>query len=395
MPNEISFIYIQFFGVIAIIEAFAWGLMTSPLRIAPKASRLFSLANLCMFFGMVLYFYRSDPVSYLHWYFTDMLFTFGFCLLRWGGLHLFKQKLTYQTDLTIFSLTILLMLLIPPQVAYASYLMAIASFGASLLFFFISKDNYQAIRKSLSIFYSLMLTLPFILATLFFISRFALLLIFTEHQPVIETLTTLKSPVILWAYIGFILSINCVLFGNALTRLVYKIHKLAKKDQLTGLWNRHALMTRLDLVDALWHREHQAYSLLLLDLDHFKRINDTYGHLCGDAALQHVATILQRSLRKVDFICRFGGEEFLIILPATDAEKAYFVAEKLQAQINQNNCKWQQHTIEVQVSIGYATIDQSLSVEQLLQLADEGMYCAKQQGRNTISTLTPPQNTTT
>ena len=395
MPNEISFIYLQFFGVIALTGAFAWGLMTSPIRIAPIASRLFALSNLCMFFAMALFYYRSDTVSYWHWYFADMVFTFGFCLLRWGGLHLFKQKLTYQTDMIIFSVTILVMLLIPPQQTYAPYLMVVASFGASLLFFFITKDNFKAMRKSLSITYSVMLTLPYMLATLFFVSRFLLLLIFANNLALVEALTTLKSPIVLWCYIGFILSINCVLFGNALTRLVYKIHKLAKKDQLTGLWNRHALMTRLDLVDALWRRDKQAYSLLLMDLDHFKGINDTYGHLGGDAALRHIAAILQRSLRKVDFICRFGGEEFLIILPATDAEKAYFVAEKIQSQINQSALKWQQHTIEVQVSIGYATIARGISVEKLLQLADEGMYCAKQQGRNTISTLTPAQNTTT
>ncbi|MCL1144220.1 GGDEF domain-containing protein [Shewanella gaetbuli] len=389
MSQDISIIYLQFFGLIALTGAFTWGLMAAPMRIAPKASSLFSISNICMFTAISLYFFRSDEISYVHWYLADFIFLVGFCLLHWGGQQLFKQKLSISSNLIILSLTTLTMLLFPPQKAYSMYLMIIASLGALCVFIMIVKDNYLAMRASLSITYSVLLSVPFFLAAMFFFIRAILLLMYSDNAELVDAFTSLKSPIILWLYISFILSINCILFGNALTRLVQKIHKLAKKDQLTGLWNRHALMTRLQLVDALWKRDKQQYSILIIDLDYFKKINDTYGHLAGDTAIQFVANSLKSSLREIDFICRYGGEEFLVVLPNTDSDKAYQVAEKIQIQIAQKTLKWQLHEITIQLSIGYATIEDNLSVEQLLQRADDAMYQAKQHGRNTISTLPP------
>ena len=133
---------------------------------------------------------------------------------------------------------------------------------------------------------------------------------------------------------------------------------------------------------------------MVLDLDHFKRINDTYGHLAGDLVLKNTADILQQSLRKIDFICRYGGEEFLIILPLTNKKEAQIVAEKVQQKINENKVLWHKTHINTTLSIGYATCKTHLSIEQLLQLADDAMYLAKSKGRNTICSMDSMEEST-
>lgn len=392
MPTALELVYVQFFSLMAFAGVFAWALMASPMRIAPKASKLFSITNLCMLLGMVFYYLRSDTINYLYWYGADFIFLVGFCCLRWGQQSLFKLPLTVSFDLTVLSVTTLCMFLFPPKQAFASYLMVIACLGAFTIFSFIVADNYRAVRKTISVYYATLITLPYAIVSLFFLVRGLLIIIYHDNQQLIVELTSLNSQLISWLYLSFILIINCMLFANALTRLVYKIRKLANKDQLTGLWNRHALSARLKVVDDLWQRNQQCYSLLILDLDHFKKINDTFGHLAGDAAIRHVADLLKNTLRKVDFICRYGGEEFLIVLPATNADQAYLVSEKIQASLNKNHLKWQQQHIGVKASIGFATIRDNQSVEQLLQITDDAMYQAKQQGRNTICTLTLADN---
>lgn len=188
----------------------------------------------------------------------------------------------------------------------------------------------------------------------------------------------------LWSYILLVLLVNLVLISNAISRLVQKIRNIANRDQLTKLWNRHALATHLVQTHAHWQREQQVYSLLLLDIDHFKMINDTYGHQAGDIALQHVAKLLTHSLRKIDFICRYGGEEFLIVLPSTPSDQAMLVANKLNINLSKANFLWRNTAIIIQGSIGIATITDDMSSEQLMQIADRAMYQAKQQGRNAV-----------
>lgn len=386
MINGDSLLYVQFFSLVCVASALTWGLLTYPMRIAPKASRFFCLANVAMLAGMNLYYLRSDDINYLHWYVADFIFLAGFCAIRWGGQHLFKRKLSYSHDLVITGLTISAMLIFPPQQTYGSTLMAIVSIGAALLFFSITRDNYQEMRRSLSRGYACLIALPFASICLFFVFRAIALIFFSHHAELVQALSTLNSPMIMWLYIVFLFSVNCIMTGNAVTRLVYKIHKLAKRDQLTGLWNRHALMQHLQYVDALWEREKQSYSVLLIDIDHFKQINDNHGHIAGDSAIIHIGNILTNSLRKVDFICRFGGEEFLVILPQSSPSKALHVAEKLQRKINATGLKWQENEIAVRVSIGYATVEHEMNAEQVIYIADHALYQAKQLGRNTICT---------
>lgn len=160
-----------------------------------------------------------------------------------------------------------------------------------------------------------------------------------------------------------------------------KLNKMAFFDQLTGLYNRHFLidMATKKVARALRHQ----YDLwvLMIDIDHFKQVNDTYGHPMGDAILKQVAEVLALENRSEDIAARFGGEEFVVIFDPCNRENALLKAERLLNKINHLN----PHNITVTVSIGMAKLlDEDANFECLLKRADEALYRAKENGRNRI-----------
>lgn len=160
----------------------------------------------------------------------------------------------------------------------------------------------------------------------------------------------------------------------------------ASHDALTGLANRRFLiqtMTR-DLARAVRLREH--YAVLMVDIDHFKAVNDTHGHPVGDEVLQHVAGLLSARLRAQDLVGRSGGEEFLVLLPGTSPQGALQVAESLRASIEQSPLPSGSRTIGVSVSIGVCSARPQPGDDwgQLVQRADQALYAAKQGGRNRV-----------
>ncbi|WP_239806847.1 diguanylate cyclase [Croceicoccus hydrothermalis] len=153
---------------------------------------------------------------------------------------------------------------------------------------------------------------------------------------------------------------------------------IAETDQLTGIANRRRVTS--DLVQAVLtaRRERQPLSIALFDIDHFKRINDTYGHQAGDEVLKRVAATAAGAIRAHDLVGRFGGEEFVVVLPDTTAETAMSVAERVRNAIETGG-----YTPAVTVSIGIAQLTVGESGENLLQRADQALYVAKREGRNT------------
>jgi len=162
-----------------------------------------------------------------------------------------------------------------------------------------------------------------------------------------------------------------------------RLRYLANMDELTGMWNRRRFTqaTRNELERA--HRYQQIFSLLMLDIDYFKKINDTYGHGAGDEVLRHIAHIIRQILRQVDMPGRFGGEEFAIILPHTDLDAAYVTAERMRQHIEKTPAVYNNIEISFSVSIGVATYQDGLENEdEIYKLADDALYEAKSKGRN-------------
>ncbi len=161
-----------------------------------------------------------------------------------------------------------------------------------------------------------------------------------------------------------------------------KAEELARTDELTGLHNRRSFLELGRLVLDQAGRFEHSVSLVMLDVDYFKRINDTHGHAAGDAALQHVARFLQENLRSADICGRLGGEEFAVLLPATSADDALAVAEKLRELLAASPVAFQGMEFQVTASFGVAATPGQ--VEELLQRADAALYRAKHEGRNRV-----------
>jgi diguanylate cyclase (GGDEF)-like protein len=152
------------------------------------------------------------------------------------------------------------------------------------------------------------------------------------------------------------------------------------RDPLTGLFNRRYLDTALAAEVKLAKRKQLPLSLLLLDLDHFKRVNDEFGHQAGDEVLRRAAAVLSAELRAEDLLARFGGEEFLMIARATTLPDAYIVAERLRSAVEQARFGWKEHVIPLTVSIGVASLrfdGEGSSPTALISEADKRLYAAK------------------
>jgi len=124
---------------------------------------------------------------------------------------------------------------------------------------------------------------------------------------------------------------------------------------------------------------------LVLDVDHFKQVNDQHGHAAGDAALRHVAALLQTLLRRSDVLARTGGEEFVVLMPETGRDAAAQVAERMRAALQAQDLEWEGRRIPVRASFGIACSEQAHSDDALLQLADQALYAAKAGGRNRVA----------
>ncbi len=170
-----------------------------------------------------------------------------------------------------------------------------------------------------------------------------------------------------------------------------ELHTLAFTDALTGLYNRRKFIETLDHERARAFRYGEKLSFVMIDIDHFKNINDSYGHETGDRALQKFAHILKSNLRETDFAGRLGGEEFGIILPATDLEQAGIVAERIRAAIEKGTGSEKEGIPPFTASFGIAQLKEDRNSSSLLtQEADRALYRAKETGRNRICSIEEP-----
>jgi len=182
------------------------------------------------------------------------------------------------------------------------------------------------------------------------------------------------------------------LIAAFVTRLVVELAQArgelsaqAHRDELTGVHNRRHFM---ELAEREWARARRydtSAALLLIDADHFKRVNDRHGHLCGDALLREITRLTAESLRLPDMLARFGGEELIVFLPHTDPLGALDVAERIRERVAQLRMSWQGGEVQTTVSIGVASLDAThASIDALIHDADAALFAAKEAGRNCV-----------
>jgi diguanylate cyclase (GGDEF)-like protein len=214
-------------------------------------------------------------------------------------------------------------------------------------------------------------------------ARNALLILFL-------VIVVVNMVLIIRSYVGKVRSNNELLRAHEviksknfeLTKAYDQIERISRIDPLTKVFNRRDMEEKmLDAVN-LYEREMNPFSFLLLDIDFFKKINDTYGHDAGDYVLKTLAALFKTSLRKIDSICRWGGEEFLVLLNKTGEEGARVAAEKLRKAVEEFKFEYKDITFQITVTIGYSTFDELREVHEVVKEADLALYEGKQNGRN-------------
>ncbi len=172
---------------------------------------------------------------------------------------------------------------------------------------------------------------------------------------------------------------------NTLQQKNQKLTKKAYHDQLTGAYNRYAFEKIAKKQRILARQSKEPLSLLVLDIDHFKKINDSYGHFVGDVILQECVSLMKKSLRKTNFLARMGGEEFCILLPSTEKSEALTIAERIRTTIEKHEFICKDNVIKITISIGVSEFDiDGQTIKKTIEKADSALYYAKTTGRNKV-----------
>ena len=173
--------------------------------------------------------------------------------------------------------------------------------------------------------------------------------------------------------------------NESLEANVQRLHELATTDSLTGLYNRRHFFEASQHIIAISQRDKKELSLLMVDIDYFKNVNDTYGHQAGDAVLVSLSKEIRGLIRESDMVARLGGEEFAILLHNTSMQGAKVIAEKVRAVIESKKNIYNHNTVAITISLGVASLDKQITnIDELYQMADTQLYKAKELGRNRV-----------
>jgi diguanylate cyclase (GGDEF)-like protein len=172
--------------------------------------------------------------------------------------------------------------------------------------------------------------------------------------------------------------------NRELKRAYTQMEKLANYDPLTHLYNRRSMTERIEIEIVRMGRTGKPFCLIMFDIDDFKKFNDLYGHECGDKILESLSIILKESIRNQDAASRWGGEEFLVLLPETGKKGGYIVAEKIRKKIELATMEYGENKIQFTITGGVSVYDRPGSLNDCIRAADLAMYKGKEEGKNRI-----------
>jgi len=253
------------------------------------------------------------------------------------------------------------------------------------LYLWTAYDLYRYARHTLGLRFPALLAVPLLLAGLNAAGR-ALRTAFKPEALATEiaansTLNVGTAMVI----VALIAMLHATLMALVVARLIQQLHWRARHDGLTGLLNRRAMQEAIDQQLSRSRRGGDTFAVVMLDIDHFKVINDRHGHDAGDQALVHTAALLQRSVRAVDRVGRFGGEEFIVLLPGVGLAQAAETAEALRSRLAAQGLQREGEPLALSASFGVAEWNgPAEEPSRLLMRADEALYRAKRAGRNQV-----------
>lgn len=384
MQQSITELLYFFVSLITCTSALAWLGLAYPLRIASSASLRFAFANVVCICAIMLTIQRTSLPILWFWQVADLLLLLVFVLFRSGIQRLFRLQSSLRVDLLLLLLGAILLLIKDPGVTSEHYFGIVFSVLATWYCAMLTKDGLMAIRPQINGLAGTILAIPPALLTIFFSMRLLVLIIAGPDAVALADLNSEEGQQMLWFFVAQSMLMNISMFSAALAKLVFRIKHMAERDMLTGIANRRMGLMRLEQAEKLYTRDQLTFCIVLLDLDYFKRINDSLGHPAGDAALKESASRLSSVLRSSDVLFRYGGEEFLALLPMTELDGALEVAARLQHALSGAPWQWQGETVQLTASMGVASIRQAGNLTALIQMADQAMFRAKSAGRDCI-----------
>ncbi len=378
---------VQAIVLVGAISCLTWLLLGLYVNLSRSTALRFALGNLLLVVGLILILGRKRIDTHfdfwLHYWFADLLVLLCAVAFR-NGVRTFRQ--------------------LPPRLRESLFIVALAS-GASafipypefairprgILFslplgWIALRFAQDCTRQQERIFRFPLNVVAFVFALLgllMFVRALGLAFWPEVVLPYESTQEGVSIP-LLWSAFFVMLVANAGLIGLAAARLVREVNHLANHDMLTACLNRRALSERLEADSQRSAGRSEPLGALMLDIDHFKRINDRFGHAAGDAALRYVADVLRGELRSVDALGRWGGEEFLILFPGTDRAAAHAAAVRIQGALAETPWVWQDQALTLTVSIAVCSAN-GAGID--LKALDRALYRAKESGRNRVEVV--------
>lgn len=373
--------------LLALLFSIGWIVIAKPLQLYHNSSIRFALANLLFALALILDFRHPDNPTLLLWVIADIILLISFIIYNLALRHLFRLSADprWFSSMIVFVIAFYVLFLLdwvtPETVSlWCLGFIILVMASTSWMKFKALHDAFSAnIAGILCISDTLIIAMVLskILGWLYAIPTPENSLFYSPYQP----------SLMLWMQVVLIILINTTAVGTTIARLIVRMKYLAEHDQLTGLLNRRAFQAQLTYQFSLYERYQRPFSILMLDIDYFKMINDTYGHTAGDRAIIHTAKVLKQQVRQSDLIARFGGEEFIVLLADQSLSEARHIANKICRALSE--AQWQNNAEPLTISIGCAAVTQAGHPDQLLKLADDALYEAKANGRNQAVTALP------
>jgi diguanylate cyclase (GGDEF)-like protein len=369
--------------------AFSWWVGGWRLGLSKKVSAHWMTAALSTAAGLAMILQRGEWPNFITMVVANLAIIFGFITMRRGIQIFLRIRPTDREHLVVFTIDALLLL----TLVFVSERNVVAVLGASLPIAWTllrsARETHRALEREGSTATARVVATPLALLGFLFLMRSIAGAVAPDFaaRPLHEGNAFNGSVAMVFMLVGLVL--NLVLALMVVGRLVSRLQHLSERDALTGLLNRRALAPLLQREALRLRRNDTAYALLMIDIDHFKAINDQHGHAVGDAALVKLSEVLRQSTREVDHIARLGGEEFCILLPNSDLEGAMRLAERVHAAVRE--ACWDDLERSITVSVGVAVAHTADETPQaVLERADQALYRAKDSGRDRVVLAEPP-----
>ena len=366
--------------LLALLFSIGWIVIAKPLQLYHNSSIRFALANLLFALALLLDFRHPDNPTLFLWVIGDIILLISFIIYNLALRHLFRLTIDpkwFSSMILVVSAAYGLFLLgwITPESASLLALgMIIVVMVATL------KMKFKALNEAFSANIASILCLADVLIIVMVVSKITLWAVTVPIPQNSLFFSPYNASLMLWMQVVLVILINTTAVGTTISRLIVRMKYLADHDQLTGLLNRRAFQSQLEYQFSLFQRYQRPFSILMLDIDYFKMINDTFGHSAGDKAIVHTAKQLKQQVRQSDLVARFGGEEFIVLLADQSQSDAKLIADKICQTLSET--KWADAADPLTISIGCVEASQARDPDQLLKLADDALYQAKANGRN-------------